>query len=203
MACDRGMARLCSRTIVLLNVQDFNDEVPNFDQTEYTTDVCQDQAVSGLQLIRAVAIDRDSGTNALLTYSIVAPNLFSVVPETGLITLAADTSMTDIGSHDLTLQASDNGQTRLTGSTSVLIRIRNCSISHAPLYFLQPYHFFSIREASNIFSNGNLNQLLPISRTASDVTFAPDISVNPFSNNLNASPFYTYLTVLISHVYFL
>ena len=187
---------MCSQTIVLLNVQDFNDETPMFDQSEYTTDVCQERAVSGLQLIRPVATDGDSGSNARLTYSIVGLALFSVQADTGLVSLASGATTADIGSHDLTIIAADGGQTSLTSSASIVIRIRNCSSLPAPIYFLQPYHFFSIVEESITFSNGNLDQSLQTSITPTSASFAPDISVNPFTNILNVSSSDEQLTIL-------
>ena len=70
------MPRLCSSALVTINVGDFNDEVPKFDLDTYTVDVCDD-ALLGLPLVQPVATDRDSGSNAAITYSLVVSYNYS------------------------------------------------------------------------------------------------------------------------------
>ena len=61
--------RQCDTAIVVINVLDFNDEVPRFDLAEYAVDICH-TAMAGEPLVQPVATDRDSGVNADLTYTI-------------------------------------------------------------------------------------------------------------------------------------
>lgn len=68
-ACDSGDVQMCDTAIVVINVQDFNDEAPQFDLAEYAVDIC-DTAVSWQPLVQPVATDQDSGTNAELTYTL-------------------------------------------------------------------------------------------------------------------------------------
>ena len=57
----------CDIAMVIINVLDFNDEIPQFDLAEYAVDVC-DTALSGKPLVQPIATDQDSGSNAYLTY---------------------------------------------------------------------------------------------------------------------------------------
>lgn len=70
-ACDRGVPEMCSSAIVTISIGDFNDEAPTFDLSIYTVDICHD-AMSDQYLVQPVAIDRDSGSNAEITYSLQA-----------------------------------------------------------------------------------------------------------------------------------
>ena len=66
-ACDNGELQQCDIAMVIINVLDFNDEIPQFDLADYAVDVC-DTALSGKSLVRPIATDQDSGSNARLTY---------------------------------------------------------------------------------------------------------------------------------------
>ena len=68
-ACDGGDEQLCDRAMVIVNVQDFNDETPQFDLAEYAVDVCH-TTTSGQPLVQPIATDQDSGSNAQLTYTL-------------------------------------------------------------------------------------------------------------------------------------
>ena len=67
-ACDRGTPRMCSNTTVSLTVEDFNDEAPRFDLVQYRVDVFEDTPVD--VILQPVATDGDSGTNAIIRYSL-------------------------------------------------------------------------------------------------------------------------------------
>lgn len=60
---------MCANTTVLLNIDDSNDEVPQFDFTPYQVDVCEDYTIM-TTVVQPVATDADSGSNAELTYSL-------------------------------------------------------------------------------------------------------------------------------------
>jgi len=67
-ACDRGTPRMCSNTTVSVTVEDFNDEAPRFDLVQYRVDVFEDTPVD--VILQPVATDGDSGTNAIIRYSL-------------------------------------------------------------------------------------------------------------------------------------
>ena len=68
-ACDEAVVRNCSEAEVVVNIEDFNDEIPLFDLSSYRTDVCSSTAAN-VTIMQVAATDRDSGSNAAVTYSI-------------------------------------------------------------------------------------------------------------------------------------
>lgn len=186
-ACDNGSpTRLCGSTTVRVNVADFNDEVPLFDQTMYITDVCYSTAVNGLDLVQPVAADQDSGTNAELTYTLLdSDSLLTVNPTNGRVSFAESLSSSDIRTHTATIVAEDGGATPLSGSSQVEIRVLNCS--EQEFYFISPFHYFTIEEERDLFVGGSSSLEIDISLVAQVVSFYMDPATNPFSNILNVS----------------
>ncbi len=68
-ARDNGSPMMNNSAQVIIIVQDFNDEPPTFDLPLYAVDVCQ-TGMSGTSLVKPVAVDRDSGVNAELSYNL-------------------------------------------------------------------------------------------------------------------------------------
>ena len=68
-ACDNGVPVMCANTTVIVDVDDFNDVAPQFDLTRYEVDIFDDY-VANTVLMQPVAIDRDSGVNGEIIYSL-------------------------------------------------------------------------------------------------------------------------------------
>ena len=183
IACDHGNSSMCGRAIILINIRDFNDEMPMFDQETYITDVCYGSANLGQALVQPVATDRDSGLNAALTYSLVSqPPTFTVSPNTGRVSISASIEA-DIGTHTFTILATDAGASRLTGTAEVIIQVLNCS--NTAFYFTSPFQYIMIEEGTNVFIDNSVNQKIILSQTPSIVFFSPNLVVNPLTNILN------------------
>lgn len=187
-ACDRGTPMQCDTTMIRINVGDFNDHPPTFDLgVPYYTDICYTSAaVSGMDLIQPVATDADSTSNAELEYSLInEPSLFSLNPSTGRISTARAAVAADIGSYDFTIVATDGGDTPLSGSTTVTIRVLNCSEHN--FYFTFPFRYLEINEGSDRFTDNSASVTVAISSVPQQVVFSPDYPSNPFTNTLNVS----------------
>lgn len=185
-ACDQGNPVRCSTASIRIIVSDFNDQVPTFDQNTYTTDVCFSGASVGTELVQPVATDGDSGTNAELRYLLMnSPVFFSINEPTGRISVNSPLSSNEIGLHSFTIVATDMGDTPLSGSAEVEIRVLNCS--EHDFYFLSPFHYFEIDEGENRFADNRFSLAILLSGTPSTVSFIPDPGTNPFTNVLNVS----------------
>jgi hypothetical protein len=187
MACDRGTPMQCEDVPVRINIGDFNDQIPTFDQNDYRTDVCSEAAL-GTPLVQPVAVDSDSGTNAQLQYSLENnPSIFNINSSSGRISLAQEPRPTDFSTHVFTVVAEDMGGTRLSSSAQVNIRVFNCT--EQDFYFQAPFHYFEIVEGTNRFTDGSGSLTIDLSRTPQEVFFAPRpaLPTNPFSNVLNVS----------------
>ena len=183
-ACDSGTVRQCDTTNIRINVADFNDEPPIFDQATYRTDVCYVAASPSTDLLQPVATDGDSGSNAELTYSLLTTTaLFSLDTANGRISVSQTPTVDDIGTHTLTVQVRDGGENPLFGTAEAIIRIINCSDS--AFYFREPFHYFEIEEGESSFLGRIATLRLDLSRTPQDVVFFPDTLTNPLTNTLN------------------
>lgn len=184
VACDNGVPRMCGSAMVLINIGDFNDESPEFDQNLYVTDVCYEAAPLDTDLVQPVATDRDSGANAVLKYFLTdQPPLFTIDRANGRVSLASSAADADVGRYTFTILAVDSGASPLTGTAEVLIQVLNCS--DIPFYFESPFQYFMINEGTNVFVDSSVSQQIRISQAANSAFFFPDINTNPFANILN------------------
>lgn len=183
LACDHGVPFLCGSATVLINIRDFNDEMPMFDQATYTVDVCYGSANLGTDLVQPVATDKDAGRNAALTYSLIdQPAPFTIAPTSGRLSLSVAVQA-DVGTHTLTILATDSGASTLTGTAQVVIQVLNCS--NSAFYFESPFQYIVIDEGTNVFVDSSVNRKIMISQTASLAFFSSDLAINPFTNILN------------------
>lgn len=68
-ACDSGMPRvLCANATVSVTVTDINDDAPQFPIPVYRIDIFDDTQVG--VVLQPVATDQDSGSNAVIRYSL-------------------------------------------------------------------------------------------------------------------------------------
>lgn len=73
VASDLGSPSLTATARLAVYVEDVNDNAPLFDQEVYSTAIPEDFE-TGFSILQVVASDLDSGTNAAVTYQIVAGN---------------------------------------------------------------------------------------------------------------------------------
>ena len=187
----------CSTTMIRVNVADFNDNPPIFDGP-VRTDICYGDAPMGMELVQPVATDRDSLSNAELVYSLSnAPSFLTVDPVNGRISVTQTVVAADIDMYDMEILATDRGDSPLSGSTTVTIRVLNCS--EHDFYFTSPFRYLEIREGLSTFTTGVATVTLPLSRHGAQLQaeFVPDYPANPFVNTLQVSPtvMYTISTI--------
>ncbi|XP_070553228.1 protocadherin Fat 1-like isoform X2 [Ptychodera flava] len=80
---------LSDTTLVELEVTDFNDSPPQFEQSTYTAQISEEAEV-GTEVITVVATDADVGSNAVLMYYITGGDLlghFAIDGDTGQVTI--------------------------------------------------------------------------------------------------------------------
>ncbi|XP_037657465.1 protocadherin beta-15 [Choloepus didactylus] len=85
---DLGSPRLKTEHNITVRVSDVNDNAPNFTQTSYTLFVRENNSPA-LHIGSVSATDRDSGTNAQVTYSLLPPQ-DAHLPLASLISINAD-----------------------------------------------------------------------------------------------------------------
>ncbi|XP_073827275.1 dachsous cadherin-related 1 [Musca autumnalis] len=72
-AMDAGQPRLSSNLTIVVEVQDVNDNPPEFERNEYHVKVLESMPVNS-QIVQVTAVDADTGNNARITYRIITNN---------------------------------------------------------------------------------------------------------------------------------
>ena len=131
---------------VVIEVENTNDNSPMFNQSIYTGAVVEGSP-SGRYVTQVFATDNDRGNNAEITYSVSSTSLFTINPQSGIITTAAGGSTIDrelTPSFQFSVVARDGGGRIGTARVDVTITDVN---DNAP-QFLQTSYNNSIIESA-------------------------------------------------------
>ncbi|KAI4887262.1 hypothetical protein NFI96_029832 [Prochilodus magdalenae] len=127
-ALDGGKPPLSGTLEIVVNVLDFNDNPPVFSQSLYKVRV-NENAPIGAQVLSLSATDMDEGINSEIAYAIVrqgsakGSDLFTVDPESGLITVKGELDYEASAAVELRVEAKDKGQPPKSSQCKVLIEI--------------------------------------------------------------------------------
>ncbi|XP_062134609.1 LOW QUALITY PROTEIN: fat-like cadherin-related tumor suppressor homolog [Drosophila sulfurigaster albostrigata] len=133
---DQGTPQKRNYAKIIVNVHDHNDHYP-----EFTTKIIQskvpESAAVGSKLVQVTAIDRDSGQNAELRYSIISGNVgstFDIDPIFGTISLTDTLDINKMQEYMLQIKATDLGKPPLSSQVPVHIII-TMSDNDPPKFF--------------------------------------------------------------------
>lgn len=122
---DQGTPAKKNFAKVLIKVHDHNNHIP-----EFTSKLIQgkvyETAVEGTTVVQVFAIDRDSGENAKIIYSIVSGNIgnaFHIDETLGIISVVKELDINALPEYMLQVKASDNGKPSLSSQIPVHIMI--------------------------------------------------------------------------------
>jgi len=119
-ASDRRNPALSSSISVAVSILDINDNTPQFLQTSYSARLMENTQV-GTSVTQVSAVDRDSGSNGLVTFSLNPTNSqFSLDQTSGVLTTL--TSLTP-GLYTFTAIAEDSGSPSLAFSIPLTIEV--------------------------------------------------------------------------------
>lgn len=147
---DQGTPRMSTLTSLVVNVQDINDNPPEFASKYYFAVVPEIDAV-GTEIVRVLATSKDTGVNADVYYSIIGGNehkKFAIDNKTGVITIAEMLDYERAKDYFLTIQAVDGGTPPLSNMATVNITVTDCN-DNAPV-FSQVAYSTRIREDAQI-----------------------------------------------------
>uniref|UniRef100_A0A1I8PJD7 Cadherin-related tumor suppressor n=1 Tax=Stomoxys calcitrans TaxID=35570 RepID=A0A1I8PJD7_STOCA len=114
-----------TETIAEIEVTDTNDNPPAFDVPVYSFDI-PENAPRGYQVGIITATDPDLGNNAVVTYTVIsewANDVFTLNPQTGVLTLTARLDYEEVQHYILVVQAQDNGQPSLSNALTVYCNV--------------------------------------------------------------------------------
>ncbi|KAL8622280.1 hypothetical protein ACOMHN_043803 [Nucella lapillus] len=110
-------------------IDDVNDNAPEFPKTTYNGEV-QETAEVGTSILRVTAVDSDEGDNAKIFYAIQSSSgpqsgWFEIDSSTGVITTRTPIDCELNAQPKFVVTARDNGEPPLSGSTTVVIAVRD------------------------------------------------------------------------------
>ena len=143
LAYDLGTPSFSAHATLQVTVGDVNNNPPTFSSRVYTTVIPEDTAI-GQIITTVLANDSDIGSNANITYSIIAGNtiMFRVGPQSGAVTVAAKLEYKTAKSYDLSIMAQDGGMPPLYDIAN--IRIAITQVDQYPPAFSQPLYNLTI-----------------------------------------------------------
>ncbi|KAM3925507.1 protocadherin alpha-5-like isoform 4-T4 [Leptodactylus fuscus] len=127
-AYDGGKPRLSGTTHIIVNVEDFNDNAPVFDQPFYQCSV-NENAVEGTLVFKLNATDLDEGRNGEIIYefsnmvSEEEKEAFTLDKHTGEIRVKGKLDFESVNMYELQVEAIDNGDFQLVGHCKVLVTV--------------------------------------------------------------------------------
>ncbi|KAM3924473.1 protocadherin alpha-4-like [Leptodactylus fuscus] len=127
-AYDGGKPRLSGTTHIIVNVEDFNDNAPVFDQPFYQCSV-NENAVEGTLVFKLNATDLDEGRNGEIIYefsnmvSKVAKEGFILDKFTGEIRVKGKLDFESVKMYEIQVEAIDHGDLQLVGHCKVLVTV--------------------------------------------------------------------------------
>ncbi|XP_064092540.1 cadherin-related tumor suppressor-like [Macrobrachium nipponense] len=131
IAKDQGIPPLSSTATVILDVQDVNDNSPEFYPQQYFVLVPEDLPLSS-SVIRVSATDRDAGENAVVSYELNVgeenENTFEIDQDTGIIRLSGRLSHIRKAQYRLTVSARDRGDRKAVEDATVDIVVESNQI---------------------------------------------------------------------------
>ncbi|XP_065170403.1 fat-like cadherin-related tumor suppressor homolog isoform X3 [Atheta coriaria] len=149
-ATDQGTPQQASIASLIINVQDINDNPPEFASKYYYAVVPEIDAV-GTEVVRVLATSKDTGVNADIYYSIIGGNehkKFAIDRQSGVMTIAEMLDFERARDYFLTIQAVDGGIPPLSNVATVNITVVDCN-DNAPI-FAQSGYTARIREDAQI-----------------------------------------------------
>ena len=140
-ATDTGNPPLSTNLTLHIDVQDFNDNAPEFERDEYQVSVKESLEVNS-QFLQLTATDADTGNNARLTYKLVDPpgKLFGIFPNSGWLYLKGELDRETIDQYRLTIEVTDNGTPSKSARTRALVRVLDVN-DHSPVFSQETYEF--------------------------------------------------------------
>ncbi|XP_075397818.1 protocadherin beta-16-like [Tenrec ecaudatus] len=141
---DLGSPRLKTQHTIRVLVSDVNDNAPTFTQTSYTLFIRENNS-PGLQLGTVSATDRDAGTNAQVTYSLLPPrdphlalaSLVSIHAEQGHLFALRALDFEALRAFEFRVGAADAGSPALSSEALVRVVVVDDN-DHAPLVLYPP-----------------------------------------------------------------
>ena len=194
-ASDHGNPQRSVSQIIEVNVEDVNDNAPQFTKPIYKANVSEGSE-PGTFVTRVSATDRDIGTNSNLTYIIpagIGDNKFRIIPETGEIRTVATLDREEKEHYALTVYVRDGSFPAQYDTASVLVSLSDVN-DHAP-EFRDSCYPLRVPENTDLSAihtvlatdkDSNINSEVTYSLSGED--FGNRFNIDTYSGQLSARP---------------
>lgn len=145
-----GTPQLFSVVNLLVNVQDINDNPPEFTSKQYHAIIPENEPIES-DVVRVIATSKDTGINAYIFYTIVGGNehrKFKISERTGMISISEPLDYERDKHYILTIRATDGGDPPLISIAKVNITITDTN-DNAPM-FRQMSYIAKVKENSAV-----------------------------------------------------
>ncbi|PFX22302.1 Protocadherin Fat 4 [Stylophora pistillata] len=135
---------------VEISLKGINDNSPVFESNVYRSSV-REYSSPGVSVTTVSAVDKDVGSNAQVTYSIVSgndANVFLINGSTGVITAVEILNQSSKSVYKLTVNATDGGSPKRFSSCSVVVTVLPAN-NYAPK-FPRPFYSFNVQEETAV-----------------------------------------------------
>lgn len=149
-AVDQGSPKLSSTSSLIVNVQDINDNPPEFTSKHFFASIPEVNLI-GSEVIKILATSKDTGVNAEVYFSIIGGNeqkKFQINRTTGVVEVADILDFERARDYFLTIQAVDGGTPPLSNLATLNVSITD-SNDNTPI-FTQNTYSARIREDAQI-----------------------------------------------------
>ena len=134
---DMGSPQRSSSLLFHIDIEDVNDNAPEFERSSYLVNVPEDAAL-GSVLMTVSAHDRDDGNNGRVVYHLATgSDLFSINSATGEIRVSAALDRETTAVHHVVLVAVDrSNESPLSGTSTLTVRVDD--VNDNPPTFVPP-----------------------------------------------------------------
>ncbi|XP_033746006.1 LOW QUALITY PROTEIN: cadherin EGF LAG seven-pass G-type receptor 2-like [Pecten maximus] len=149
-AMDQGETsmRKSSTATLNINIQDVNDNSPQFSQKQYTVNIPESHDYTSSPVIAYVsATDADQGNNKIITYRIFGgntDNTFKIDSSTGELSIQSALDRERVEAYSLLIRAQDGGSPMRSNTTVVDVNVLDVN-DNDPYFYAPPYQH-SVKE---------------------------------------------------------
>lgn len=142
VASDSGKPPLNTSAMVLIKIKDENDNIPVFPQPEIQLSIPENNDL-GTQLIKISATDADSGSNALIVYTLGpdTPDGFTIDPRSGILSVSKRLDREKQEMYAFTVIARDSGPNPLPSNITVKLIVQDMN-DNSPAFTHSEYNFY-------------------------------------------------------------
>ena len=134
---DQGSKAKTATANVIINLEDVNDEAPQFVNEDFTVSVLEGLAPKEPFFV-AKAFDRDAGRNGTVTYHLQNSDNFDVNMNTGEVFAITSIDRERNPEHVLQIVASDRGNPPKSSTATLLVKVKDLN-DNSPVFYPKEY----------------------------------------------------------------